>query len=303
MKKILSILLLLAFCSVQGTFAADVVIIGSDGQARYENENKNIPTIQTNNGGYSKMDFTDNNKNASKSVKVISNWINKTFEPGLIKYIDNIPKEIADYNSLLKKYGYELKDNGLQGKKSYTIYELLDGDYVRENQDCPIMAEYHKDGTLMGIVIKEFVIKEHTICKNLKTDSAYIYREYRINSNNKAELKHVMFKFSKSYKDAAIDSRCIFCCYIYDKKGKLLCRRLDYSTYDDNGNIVERIDDIYVAEGSRNMISNLKKEKTYFYTSTPKKVREAVENSPVLTPFYPYAAFGALILSTYGDKH
>jgi len=44
MKNILTALLLLTFCTVQGTWAGEVIIIGSDGQARYEEESKNIDT-------------------------------------------------------------------------------------------------------------------------------------------------------------------------------------------------------------------------------------------------------------------
>ena len=45
MKKILAVLLLMAFCTVQTTWAGDVIIIGPDGQARYEDYSNNIDVI------------------------------------------------------------------------------------------------------------------------------------------------------------------------------------------------------------------------------------------------------------------
>lgn len=46
MKKIIATLLLLVFTTNIASFAGEVIVIGSDGQARYENESKNIPVSQ-----------------------------------------------------------------------------------------------------------------------------------------------------------------------------------------------------------------------------------------------------------------
>ena len=47
MKKIIATLLLLIFTSNIATFAGEVIIVGSDGQARYEKEDLNTEVVKS----------------------------------------------------------------------------------------------------------------------------------------------------------------------------------------------------------------------------------------------------------------
>ena len=172
MKKILTALLLLTFCTVQGTWAGDVIIIGSDGQARYEDESKNITVSQTVIENTKQKDILnevtitdDTGKRESVYidykgiVKKVEEWLMQSTsitvdtekEAEYQRIAKNAPQTLDNIDSILSQYGYGKKDNSSKSKKEYTKIDLLDGDYAIGYKDVPYIAEYHKDGKLMGL--------------------------------------------------------------------------------------------------------------------------------------------------------
>ena len=256
MKKILSTLLLLTFCTVQSTWAGEVIIIGSDGQARYEDENKNIPVSQkviestkqknilnevtiTDETGKRESIYIDYRGNVKKiENEQISQTeqinVDKTKEAEYQKIVKNAPQTLNNVDSILSKYGYSKKDNSSKSKQEYMKMNLLDGDYVIAYKDTPYIAEYHKDGSLMGLAkIEKKELSE--------TKGSVVFYEYRVgyNTTSGMGLKHIMFMDFE--KDKHISQ------YIYNVNGKLLCRQIN--------------NDIYVASEARNMIPDWSKKK------------------------------------------
>ena len=255
MKKILTTLLLLSFCTVQGTWAGEAIIIGTEGQARYENENKNIPVSQkviestkqknilnevtiTDETGKREsiyIDYRGNVKKIENAQITQTEQINvdKTKEANYQRIINNAPKTLYNADSILSQYGYDKKDNSSKSNKEYMKMNLLDGDYVIGYKDAPYIAEYHKDGTLMGLAKVE---KKEL---NDKKGSVVFY-EYRVgyNTSTGMGLKHVLFLDFE--KDKYISQ------YIYKHDGKLLCRQIN--------------NDIYIASEARNMIPDWSKK-------------------------------------------
>ena len=127
MKKFLTVILLLIFCSVHAVWAVE---IGSN-------------------------DFS----NIQVDKKVMED---KTTE--IEKYITNASKELTEVESILVQYGYSKKDNSKKSKKEFMKLNLLDGDYVIGFKNAPYFAEYHKNGNLMGLVkVEEVVMTEEKV--------------------------------------------------------------------------------------------------------------------------------------------
>lgn len=239
MKKILSILLLLSFCTVQISWAGEAIIIGSDGQARYENDKNDVimeKSVKTE--GDSKNMEKDENIFDIKDIENTGSYkydYNDYFE----EIIKQAPKFITDYKKLLNEQGYQLVDKfSSDTNNEYLKLNLLDGDYAISKElsaeHVPdIMPEYHKDGTLMGLI------------KNGQSSSkwySYMY-DYRIGykTKNGMGLKHIVIY---SY-----DHYGLQCCYIYNANGRLLYAK-NYTHY-------------YIAKDTRNF--NLKQKPSVEY--------------------------------------
>lgn len=290
MKKILATLLLFTFCTVQGTWAGEVIIIGSDGQARYEDESKNIPVSQkvientkqknilnevtiTDEIGKRESIYIDYKGNVKKveeeqgQIKM-SSLVDKTKEAEYQRIVKNAPQTLSNVDSILSQYGYGKKDNSSKSKKEYMKMNLLDGDYVIAYKDVPYIAEYHKNGELMGLAkLDKKALNENR--------GSVVFYEYRIGykTTTGMGLKHILFL---DFERGKYISQ-----FIYDVNGKLLCRQIN--------------NDIYVASEARNMIPDWSKKidvKVYNQTSTQttkstKKQTKSGEN--------PWAIAGAIV--------
>ena len=280
MKKILSTLLLLTFCTVQGTWAGDVIIIGSDGQARYEDESKNVPITQNDIQNVKKKDILnevtitdDTGKRESiyidykgkikkveetQTVQTKEVSVDKTKETGHQRVVRNATKTLYNVDSILAQYGYGKKDNSSKSNKEYMKMNLLDGDYVIGFKDAPYIAEYHKDGSLMGLA---------KVDKKVLSDNkaSVVFYEYRVgyNTTTGMGLKHILFLDYE--KDKYISQ------YIYNVDGKLLCRQIN--------------NDIYVASEARNMIPDWSKKinvKVYNQTKNLNRQPKKIHNNVII---------------------
>lgn len=301
MKRILTVLLLLVFNTSQLTFAGDVIIIGSDGQARYEDERKNVLMTQVNiqdtkqkdilnevtitdDSGKTENIYIDYKGNVKKveegqSYSTVNPIVDKTAETEYEKCVTEAPKFLYEIDSILYKYGYKKRDNSLKSQQEYMKMDLLDGDYVVGYKDVPYLAEYHSDGELMGLikVDKRFLNKQRGFV---------IFYEYRVGYNTSVGmgLKHVLFLDFEKGKYITQ--------YIYKYDGKLLCRQVN--------------NDIYIADEARNMIPDWSKKrefnviiqdnnkKTKINSKNINKVLSAV-TSPIWAPIA-FVGTGVIIL-------
>lgn len=244
-KRILASFLTFVFVANFTCYAGEVIIIGSDGQARYENEALNVPRK------------TDSE--ATKNIKVDDKVIN-------IKKIERNQKELVTYHNKFNKYSHIEKyffeaskvNSNLKGYKYYDYnsvdnysknsnniirINLKDGDYallnqsVKGNKKYKYAAEYHKNGELFGIV------QIKTIKKSSKSITL-TFNEYRFSENlRRIDLKHVMFldvvKDNSNFKVVQF-------IYLYDTSfDSLLCAQIDK--------------DLYLTDESRNLIVQMKK--------------------------------------------
>lgn len=258
MKKILTTLLLLAFCTVQGTLAGEIVIIGSDGQARYEDESKNTEigeqdiqnikpknilneitiTDETGRRENIYIDYKGNIKKVDEEQlpQITLPTVDSAKETEHQRYIQSAQKNLYDVESILELCGYYSKDNSSYSNKEFMKMNLLDGDYAVYYKDAPYIAEYHKDGSLMGLAkIDKEVLNDNK--------ASVVFYEYRLGYNTTSSsmgLKHILFL---NYEKGKYISQ-----YIYNRHGELLCRQ--------NNN------DIYVASEARNMIPDWSKRST-----------------------------------------
>lgn len=224
-KKLLTILLLCIFTFEPLCLAEDVIIIDSNGRARYEDSARNVKQevkadikgIKINSiSNLSKSDIQDNEHR---------------------KVIRQANKVLKNYQYLLGQYDYAEKDKSQQSKKEYIKLELLDGDYVVWFLDSPYASEYHHDKTLMGLVRLEK--------KSLKDNKKLtVFYEYRIGYNTKSNLdmglKHILFLEETNSSMSQ---------YIYNENGKLLCKQTN--------------DEIYIADDARNMLPIWSNKNTY----------------------------------------
>ena len=173
MKKIIAILLLFVFTTNVASFAGEVIVIGSDGQARYENEDLNIPVVKeavTNLAAENQdlrgktevkaenQEVKINIKNLDMNNEDIDKYHDKfcrySNEDVSYFYTSEINKELKGY----KHYNYPQKDNFDLNDKNIIRVELQDGDYailntkIKGKRKYKYAAEYHKDGSLFGIV-------------------------------------------------------------------------------------------------------------------------------------------------------
>ena len=295
MKKIIATLLLLVFTTNIASFAGEVIVIGSDGQAKYEYESKNIPVSQkviestkqknilnevtiTDETGKREsiyIDYRGNVKKIENAQITQTEQINvdKTKEANYQRIINNAPKTLYNTDSILSQYGYGKKDNSSKSNKEYMKMNLLDGDYVIGYKDAPYIAEYHKDRTLMGLA------KVEKKKLNDKKGSVVFY-EYRVgyNTSTGMGLKHVLFLDFE--KDKYISQ------YIYKHDGKLLCRQIN--------------NDIYVASEARNMIPDWsKKINVKVYNQQQKHVNKESKNinmGDIMGTTLQYIAFPLMIV-------
>ena len=284
MKKILS-MLLLTFCTVQGTFAADVVIIGSDGQARYENsfynksEKKEIDTPQKtkeqslmNNKILQLSDFDETIliwKSLYKVKKnnkwgIYNNYTNKFIIN--LEY-DNIEQINGDWFKVAKhgKYGlYNYRDKILNTLYDEIIYK---GYYKEQDKNLFNPAAYGEDHCYMIFVIRQnnkyafetYSMYEeetlHTPIFDYENIVEISSKEYKIAKNKKNALwtvekytKQSGFKSKFLYDDIIYYNHDLYIVVINSKKG----------LYDKNKKqeITKIIyDDFKIEEGAYNAIT------------------------------------------------
>lgn len=256
-KKFLTLLLLLVFYTVQTTWATNMVTFNQESRGRYDDNNQTIELKKTKKDfmykkdkafnevniivakGDSKKLLVDNDGNVKKIVKTsqksdISKFITKEQNELFQDYINEAPKIITKES--IPKFNVELQN----GKYGYEKIYLRDGDYAitsrnREGYNNHYIAEYHKDGMLMGFAKKNYI-------EASRSNVTKVYYEYRIGyaTNEGAGLKHILFLIVTNDKVAQ---------YIYSANGTLMCAQVN--------------NDIYIAEGVRNLLPDLSKKETY----------------------------------------
>lgn len=261
MKKIFATLLLLVFTSNIVSFAGEAIVIDSDGQARYENEDLNTAVVKeaVTNLATEKPDLRGKaevkveNQEVKINVKDIDENnvdINKYHEK-FQKYSKietdyfyklEINKKLKGY----KYYNYPIQDNFNEKEKDKNRIEisLQDGDYAIINNNIKGMkkykyaAEYHKDGSLFGI------IQIKTIKKTRKSATIAFY-EYRQSTSDPSYFynKHNMFLDIEKKKDKINIAQFIYK-YKIDLK-YLICCQIN--------------NDLYLNEKSKNLIVKMKK--------------------------------------------
>lgn len=259
MKKIISTLILLIICLVEVTYASEIVYVNSDGHVNFEDENVFLFPVTTDvikkttkmlseitvvyYNGIIKTLYIDKNgkiKKVENSQNVNSNTpIDNEKNAEFQKHIADAPKILVNTRRIIRKCGYKHRDDSLKNKKEYLKIELLDGDYVIAYKAAEYLAEYHKNGELMGLV------KGENITQSDKRITC-VYYEYRLGYNTEDDeaeeddmgLKHIMFLDIEHNKSISQ--------YIYNKEGKLLCSQTNNT--------------IYVAEEGRNLIPDWSKK-------------------------------------------
>lgn len=155
-------------------------------------------------------------------------------------YKNNMDKYLKGY----KYYNYPEKDNFDKNDKYIMRFELQDGDYaildnsVKGNKKYKYAAEYHKDGSLFGVV------QIKTIRKIRKSATIAFY-EYRQSEENlsKFNTKHTMFLDIEKEKDKVNIAQ-----FVYKDKisfESLVCAQVN--------------NDLYLNEESKNLIVKMKK--------------------------------------------
>lgn len=144
-------------------------------------------------------------------------------------------KTISDtnVNKVLANYGYKTTTKDIANNRHYLKMDLLDGDYIliRRRPYVTWLAEYSKDGKLMGLIK---IITGANRYDNSQKVSFFEYRlGYNTNSEKEMGLKHVLF--IRVEKDKSISEQ-----YIYNSEGELLC--------------AQENDNTYLAESVRNML-------------------------------------------------
>lgn len=259
MKQFFTILLMLTFCTMQTVYAKNMIVIGSDGHIRYENETSEIMPVTTevlkktknilqeltliSDKGKIKKLYIDKNGKIKKiqesgvideNIKPIDDEKNKEFQ----KYIADAPKMLINTKTILRSSNYKSHDDSSNNKKEYVKVNLLDGDYAVWYKGSEYIAEYHHNGELMGLVKAENI---------LDTDNKVIsvYYEYRSDFNlddcegepDDMGLKHILFLDMEKNNYTAQ--------YIYLYDGSLLCSQVNNT--------------IYISEEGRNLIPDWSK--------------------------------------------
>ena len=179
MKKILTVLLLLTFCTVQATWAGDIIIIGSDGQARYEDETKNIPVTQN-------VIENTKQKNILNEVTITDDTVKR----------ENI---YIDYKGNVKKIEKEQITEEQVSQITTTVDKAKEAEYQRYIQNAPKTLYISKDAINSRSQIKCDTIiiddesKSDTIPKNVvKNNSSYLEHEATVSKISKEKLFYLM---------------------------------------------------------------------------------------------------------------
>lgn len=217
--------------------------------------------------------------NQSQSIKTASSQTNTQNVNINVKDIDVNDVLLKDYHEKYKKrdsksdiwvskqtindtlkgyedYDYPLFDNFNKSDKKILRFELQDGDYaildtnVKGHKNFKYVAEYHKDGSLFGIV------QIKTIHKSRKSATIAFY-EYRDEYLDFYKIKHLMFVDIK--KD---NNKNTFAQFIY-KDGldlnNLICAQVN--------------NDLYLNDESKNLIVKMQK------FDVPKEYSKFAENT------------------------
>lgn len=260
MKKIIATLLLLVFTTNIASFAGEVIIIGSDGQARYENEDLNTPVVKeavTNLAAEKpdlkgKADVEAENQEIKINIKNIYKSYDKN-DKTLLKYHEKFVKYLnRDIDYFLKenitsnlkgyeKYNFPEKDSFDKNNPKILRFELQNGDYaimdttVESNKKYKYAAEYHKDGTLFGIV------QIKTILKTRKSVTVQ-FVEYR-DDGDKYKYKHIMFIDIEKNKNKVNIAQFVYNHNVYFEH--LVCAQIN--------------NDLYLNKESKNLIVKMQK--------------------------------------------
>ena len=256
MKKIIATLLLLVFTTNVVSFAGEVIVIGSDGQARYENEDLNTAVVKeaVTNLAAEKQNLKDQIevKAEKQDVKINIKNLDMNNED-IIKYNNKFyrysEREVLTftYDGQLKgykHYNYPKKDNFDLNDKNIIRVELQDGDYailntkIKGKRKYKYAAEYHKDGSLFGIV------QIKTIHKTRKSATIAFY-EFRLNEEFTSRLnnKYTMIIDIEKKKDKVDIAQFIYKDGVYSDN--LICCQIN--------------NDLYLNEESKNLIVKMKK--------------------------------------------
>ncbi len=239
-KKFLTTLILLTFCATPICWAGEI-IVGMDGQASYANEQTTVnDDINAKNEG-SQMDLNEVFKNAMLAyMNGINSFValsqSEMDKQGKFKRTANITLiEKAPKTIKYKRYLNKISNNEKRGQSNLTKFSLIDGDYVLWNKNSrkgslQYCGEYHEDGKLFG-VIKMKRVGFFTL----------VFYEYRISSQNDAELTHVMIyntNLNESFVYTA-EGRLRYCqlkdtIYSVDLPITSNLKRIDFSKLDKN---------------------------------------------------------------------
>lgn len=302
MKKIIATLLLLVFTSNIASFAGEVIVVGSDGQARYENEDLNIPVVKeaATNLATENQDLKDqievkaenqevkiNIKNIDKNNEDINKYHEKFQKYSKIEtdyfYKSGINKKLKGY----KYYNYPIQDNFDLNDKNIIKVELQDGDYTIINNNIKGMkkykyaAEYHKDGSLFGIV------QIKTIHKTRKSATIAFY-EYRQNE-----------EFTSCF-----NNKYIMIIDIEKKKDKVDIAQFIYKDgeYSDDLICCQINNDLYLDEEAKNLIVKMKKFDIPAESMSPqtKKTLENIGGGVLSIPYYLMQGIGVVMAVSIG---
>lgn len=203
-------------------------------------------------------------------------------------YKNNMDKYLKGY----KYYNYPEKDNFDKNDKYIMRFELQDGDYaildnsVKGNKKYKYAAEYHKDGSLFGVV------QIKTIRKIRKSATIAFY-EYRQNEEDisKFNTKHTMFLDIEKEKDKVNIAQ-----FVYKDKisfESLVCAQVN--------------NDLYLNEESKNLIVKMKKfnipsednvtvnENTQYAIRAAIMVPVIVVGAAIIAPFVPIFFVGLML--------
>ena len=275
MKKFLTSLMLLTFCTSPCIYASDVIIIDSNSQARYEDTSKNEFATMTNN----------------QESKPVTNKEVKNMPKIEVKNLDFNDKEIKKYNNEFQKYIKNISETpfmiiGTSHSKNnkYTTINLYpvidnlenttindypvidnlevpeidtykivlqDGDYAKWNKGSEFAAEYNKDGKMIGLV--EFNTKK--INSNKSIVACYEYR-FKGNNYTQTKLKHIMMLHVEQKNGKLIN----FANFIYLSNGHLRCAQIN--------------DKIYVTKNDKNIVPSLNTHEITSSTNLPNSPNE-----------------------------
>lgn len=246
-KKLSIYLLLFIFCNINVSYAGENIIVGTDGQVRYEKNTQMISSefspdiIRHSKNALHEVTISDKQgqtrylyfNNKGKVKKIVKSNIKSDFtakqNKELQSYLQKTQKTIEGYESILRMVELKARVTG----QTANIIDLSDGNYVVYYEGEPIAMEFEMDGSFSGI------IKTNTISYQGRLILAFDEYVLGYNTHTGLGLRHVLF-LDINKNDNYIEQ------LLYDENNELLFRQKNKEIYTSDKNTVKYMSKYYM---------------------------------------------------------